>query len=110
MKRHNTPGFTKYLQFSRSDNYAPYAEYNYYENRKVYGESLIDALERTVQTQEDKAVIDEYRAKKADVNRKRSELAKINNSINSLLFTPADQAEATRLSVCARTSKHCAAR
>lgn len=98
MERHNTPGFTKYLQFSRSDNYDPYAEYNYYENRKVYGESLIDALERTVQTQEDKAVIDEYRNVEADVNRKRSELAEINNSINSLLFTPADQAEAAHLS------------
>ena len=68
-----------------------------YGKKRVYGENLIDSLERTVQTQEDKAIIDSYRSIEADVSRKRTELAGINNDINSLLFTPEDRSQSAKL-------------
>lgn len=68
-----------------------------YGKKRVYGDTLIDSLERTVQTQEDKAIIDSYRSIEADVSRKRTELAGINNDINSLLFTPEDRSQSAKL-------------
>lgn len=65
--------------------------------KKVYGDSLIDALERTVQTQEDKAIINRYRSTEADVQRKRMELAAVYKEMNSALFTPMDEQDAYRL-------------
>ncbi len=75
----------------------PYAEYNYFGNRKSYGETLIDALERTVQTQEDQAVIDDYKKVEGEVTTQRQELAKLNQEINDTIYTPMDQEEASRL-------------
>lgn len=85
------------IQYSRGDAYAPYAEYNYFENRKTYGESLIDSLERTVQTHEDKVIINDYRRVEGEVSIKRQELADLNRQINDTIYTPMDQKEAARI-------------
>ncbi|MBQ4067566.1 MAG: hypothetical protein IJD22_07980, partial [Clostridia bacterium] len=97
MNRRNTKGFSEHLQYSRGEGYDPYAEYHYYENRKVYGESLVDALERTVETQEDQAIIDDYRKVEKEVDEMRTELAALNNEIFETIYTPMDQAEAYRI-------------
>ncbi len=65
--------------------------------KKVYGDSLIDALERTVQTQVDMDIINRYRNTEADVQRKRRELAAVYKEMNSALFTPMDEQEAYKL-------------
>lgn len=78
------------------EDYDPYEEYHYFENRRVYGESLIDSLERTVQTQEDQAIINDYRKVEGEVSIKRSELAALNNEIYDTIYTPMDQEEAAK--------------
>lgn len=94
----NTEPSEKYdIRYSRGEGYDLYAEYHYYENRKVYGESIVDALERTVETQEDRAIIDDYRKVEKEVDEMRTELAALNNEIFETIYTPMDQAEASRI-------------
>jgi len=54
---------------------------------KVYGESLIDALERTVQEQADHDIIDDYRRVEKDVDEKRKLLREKKKAQDALAVT-----------------------